>query len=80
MDEADRHRSFANGRGDALDRPGVDVADREHPRLARLQKQRAVAGVSGQLLVAEIAPGEQKAVLVQRDVAVKPRRCAARRR
>ena len=30
MDELDRHRPFADGRGATLGRPGADIAGREH--------------------------------------------------
>ena len=39
--QANRHRALADGRGDALDRAGVDIADGEDPRAARLQEETA---------------------------------------
>src|SRR5262249_37504910 len=40
VDELDRHRPFADGRGDALDRPGAHVPCREHAGAAGLQQER----------------------------------------
>ena len=37
----DRCRAFSDGRGDALDRPGANVADREHARRIGLRRKGA---------------------------------------
>ena len=44
MDELDRHRALADGRGDALDRAGAHVAGGEHAGPAGLQQERLPLG------------------------------------
>ena len=39
VDQADRHGSFADGRGDAFDRPAAHVANREDPGNGGFQRQ-----------------------------------------
>ncbi len=41
MHELNRHRAFANRRGDTFDRAGAHIPGREHARPARLEKLEA---------------------------------------
>jgi len=40
---SDRHRSFAHRRGNALDAPRANIADREDPGNARFEQMRCAA-------------------------------------
>src|SRR3954447_7778946 len=72
MYEADRHRSLADGRGDPLDRAGMNVADGEDPGAARLEEERRVAVVLSEVTVLDVAAGEQEAGIVSRELAAEP--------
>src|SRR6266851_2170867 len=47
MHELNRHRAFANGRGDAFDRASAHIPGREHARPARFEQKRLARGSPG---------------------------------
>jgi len=47
MHELNRHRAFANGRGDAFDRASAHIPGREHARPARFEQKRLTCGSPG---------------------------------
>ena len=69
MHELDRHRALADGGGDALHRACVDIADGKDAELTRLEEERSL---TAERLGLDIAPGEQEAVLVHRNMAAQP--------
>src|SRR5258708_28090646 len=62
-------RSLADGRGYTRGRAGSHVADREHARQAGLQGQG-----SGRLRVGRTQPGQDVALVVEREASVEPGR------
>src|SRR5690348_2302387 len=65
VDDADGHRALADGGGDALDRAGAPVTDREDAGQAGLQRQRGAADhAAGAAEVGhlEVDAGEEEAV------------------
>src|SRR5947207_3169346 len=75
MNERDRNRALANGRGDALDAARADIADGEDAGPARLEQQRRArqwpAGGS-EIVVREIGAGLDETVLVEREASIEP--------
>src|SRR5439155_26911411 len=75
MNERDRNRALANGRGDALDAARADIADGEDAWPARFEQQRRArqwpAG-GGEIVVREIRTGLDEAVLVEREASIEP--------
>ncbi len=68
--ERDRHRAFADGARDALDRARADVAGDEHAGDARLQQ----VGIARErpAVAPHVGPGEDEASRVARDGPVEP--------
>ena len=50
----------------------MDIPNREHTRLARLKEVGPLLTTGHEILVWDIASGEQEAVLVHRDLAAQP--------
>ena len=61
----DDGRSFADGGGHPLGRAGADIADCEHARQARLQRERRLRRGRRQ-------PGQDVAVLIEREASIEP--------
>src|ERR1019366_6134507 len=59
VNQAHRHRAFADRGGHALDRAGMHVSDGEHAAQARLQKERMMAVVGGALGGIDVAASER---------------------
>src|SRR5207237_6796791 len=72
MHEANGHRALSDGRGDSLDRSGMDVADGEDPGLAGLEEERPLVAVGREVLALDVAAREQDAVLIHRDMTGDP--------
>src|SRR5438270_3189289 len=71
--ELDADGAFADGRGDALDAAGTNIADREDPRDAGLkQKRRALQRPSGEILAAHVGPRLHEALSGERQGAPEP--------
>ncbi len=69
-----RTRAFADRGGNALERAVAHVADREHSRHRRLERQRITSGerVPADHVVGKRAVGEDEAAIVERDRATQP--------
>src|SRR3954471_2320890 len=72
VDEPDGHRSLADRGGDALDRPGPDIADSEDPGTAGLQEIWGFAVVLREGPVLDVSAGEQKSGVVGSQLAFQP--------
>src|SRR5438270_13743924 len=75
MNEGHGNRSFADGRGYALEISTADVADREDARQARFEEvgqpdERPPRG--DEIVVRQVGTGLDEAVVIERDAAVEP--------
>ena len=67
MDGANGDRALADSPGDAFDRAVADVADREHARQARFERQGRM--FQRPRLRRDVAAGQDEATIVQSEVA-----------
>src|SRR2546422_1475847 len=83
MHRRDRDRPLAYGRCDALQAPGPDVADREHPGAARLEQMRSAGERpprGSQLLGRQVRSRLDEPLGVEREAARQPARAGHRAR